>query len=423
MSTSGDLWLAGLQMVLCEPQYEGGSLKRNQWKTVLEFGIRTSAMRRLSMGRVFRIGLVLTMVMFLAIDTSIAGCLVRRWRANYYWSQPSYAGWCPPDPCGTVYMNSCSGVVSYPIVDQSCCSPGVVHQGVPVEARPAETIPGTPSRTERPITPEPTPSDAPDTDLPPESDALDEPQAEVEETPPATVPDNGFGELESDRPTDDGDLDALLEPSTETPSTTPETTPDATTPSADTAPPSTDTPADTPAETPPAEESDPLGDLFDDSSTSTEQPADDGARVANNPEETDQEGEAPADGSAPGDLLNSNEKAGELEDLFDDSSSVQPRSGESTPAVASPKPANESTTVPAVAQQKELPIRRWIDNTGSYSAIGRLVSVSETHVRLLKINGRYSTVPKNRLSQNDLRYVDRASHELDQDSSQVIALR
>ena len=50
-------------------------------------------------------------------------------------------------------------------------------------------------------------------------------------------------------------------------------------------------------------------------------------------------------------------------------------------------------------------MRVWTDNTGSYQTVGRLVVIAKTHVRLLKSNGRYSTVPLTRLSEADLDYV------------------
>jgi hypothetical protein len=51
--------------------------------------------------------------------------------------------------------------------------------------------------------------------------------------------------------------------------------------------------------------------------------------------------------------------------------------------------------------------REWVDNTGKYTTRGRLVSFLDGHVRLLKENGRTTTVPLTRLSQNDLEFVNR----------------
>jgi hypothetical protein len=52
-------------------------------------------------------------------------------------------------------------------------------------------------------------------------------------------------------------------------------------------------------------------------------------------------------------------------------------------------------------------MRIWVDSTGKYSCRGRLVRFMDNHVRLLKENGRTSTVPLARLSVTDLQFVER----------------
>jgi hypothetical protein len=52
-------------------------------------------------------------------------------------------------------------------------------------------------------------------------------------------------------------------------------------------------------------------------------------------------------------------------------------------------------------------MRLWVDNTGNYSCRGRLISLLDKQVRLLKDNGRTATVPLHRLSPSDLEFVDR----------------
>ena len=52
-------------------------------------------------------------------------------------------------------------------------------------------------------------------------------------------------------------------------------------------------------------------------------------------------------------------------------------------------------------------MRQWTDNTGSFSCRGRLVRFYEGQVRLLKENGRTTTVPLPRLSTGDLEFVNR----------------
>jgi hypothetical protein len=51
--------------------------------------------------------------------------------------------------------------------------------------------------------------------------------------------------------------------------------------------------------------------------------------------------------------------------------------------------------------------REWVDNTGRYKTRGRLVTFLDGHVRLVKDNGRTTTVPLYRLSQIDLEFVNR----------------
>jgi hypothetical protein len=52
-------------------------------------------------------------------------------------------------------------------------------------------------------------------------------------------------------------------------------------------------------------------------------------------------------------------------------------------------------------------MRQWTDNTGKYHVRARLVVVTATHVRLLKENGKYTTVPVERLSRDDLAFARR----------------
>jgi hypothetical protein len=55
-------------------------------------------------------------------------------------------------------------------------------------------------------------------------------------------------------------------------------------------------------------------------------------------------------------------------------------------------------------------MRTWVDNTGNYSCRGRLISLLDSHVRLLKDNGRTTTVPLSRLSTIDLKFVHRQAN-------------
>jgi hypothetical protein len=52
-------------------------------------------------------------------------------------------------------------------------------------------------------------------------------------------------------------------------------------------------------------------------------------------------------------------------------------------------------------------MREWVDNTGRFACHGRMMEFQDGHVRLLKDNGRTTTVPIYRLSQSDLEFVHR----------------
>jgi hypothetical protein len=52
-------------------------------------------------------------------------------------------------------------------------------------------------------------------------------------------------------------------------------------------------------------------------------------------------------------------------------------------------------------------MRTWVDNTGQFSCQARLIQFKDGQVRLLKDNGRTTTVPVYRLSQGDLQFVQR----------------
>lgn len=56
--------------------------------------------------------------------------------------------------------------------------------------------------------------------------------------------------------------------------------------------------------------------------------------------------------------------------------------------------------------------RYWSDESGSFHTTGQLVSISVESVRILKDNGRYSTVPVHRLSRVDRAYVRALETEL-----------
>jgi chemotaxis protein histidine kinase CheA len=66
------------------------------------------------------------------------------------------------------------------------------------------------------------------------------------------------------------------------------------------------------------------------------------------------------------------------------------------------KPAAEDDPFSALPAE---PVRRWFDDSGSHDTVGRLVEVHPDHVRIMKLNGRFTTVSRSRLSTADQSYV------------------
>lgn len=66
------------------------------------------------------------------------------------------------------------------------------------------------------------------------------------------------------------------------------------------------------------------------------------------------------------------------------------------------KPAADDDPFSALPAE---PVRRWFDDSGSHDTVGRLVEVHPDHVRIMKLNGRFTTVPRSRLSAADQSYV------------------
>jgi hypothetical protein len=88
----------------------------------------------------------------------------------------------------------------------------------------------------------------------------------------------------------------------------------------------------------------------------------------------------------------------EVEELF---SEPGDKAGQSVSNESAPAPA----VIPEPVAPAEIPLRLWTDNTGKHQVWGRLVTVTATHVRLLKETGKHTTVPFERLSRSDLAFV------------------
>lgn len=107
------------------------------------------------------------------------------------------------------------------------------------------------------------------------------------------------------------------------------------------------------------------------------------------------------------------------DDLFGEPEGQKP---ENEPAPAAQQPAADEPVEErnekaeddpfAAVDAAEEPVRRWIDSTGRHETIGRLVEVRPDSVRILKSNGRHTTVSFERLSRHDRAYVAAVSERL-----------
>lgn len=109
-----------------------------------------------------------------------------------------------------------------------------------------------------------------------------------------------------------------------------------------------------------------------------------------------------------------------IEDLFDEPEAEKP-SSDAAPEPAE-EPADEAPSQEPTEKTEDDPfaaldanpeqVRRWIDSSGLHETIGRLVEVHPDRVRILKRNGRYTTVPMHRLSQHDQAYAKAVGERL-----------
>ena len=182
------------------------------------------------------------------------------------------------------------------------------------------------------------------------------------------------------------------------------------------------TPFDEPADDPapfdePADEGFPGFDEPADDPAPFDEPADDGLPEFGEPGDGDA-GIDPADADV-NELFNNDEVPGAADDEpfnFDEDASTPARDA------TKGRPGNEvdsSTMLTKVRSKSNRGMRLWTDNTGRYQTVGRLAVIAKTHVRLLKDNGRYSTVPLSRLSSEDLTYVLLVAKKLTTGSEQL----
>jgi hypothetical protein len=113
--------------------------------------------------------------------------------------------------------------------------------------------------------------------------------------------------------------------------------------------------------------------------------------------------------------------------LFDDLFAPKQPASEPTAPVKTPAaPKNNSDELDklfgigsftAPSQFNGAEFKTWVDNTGTYSVKGRLAVIYSDKVKLLKENGKFTTVPLDRLSDRDFEYVQWVASNLSPDKS------
>jgi len=94
---------------------------------------------------------------------------------------------------------------------------------------------------------------------------------------------------------------------------------------------------------------------------------------------------------------------------------------EETPAAdeAPSEQSAEETAPEAAFSVPNEPIRRWINAAGTHQAQGWLVALRADRVRILKVNGRHTTVSRESLSAEDRAYVSAVSDRLTADRHSI----
>ena len=252
------------------------------------------------------------------------------------------------------------------------------------------------SKPETGLPPATAPKDAPPASTPPaEANALDslfgEPSTPKAETksPAKDAVDDLFGEpaptKEAPKAPAKESLDDLFGEPAGASKDAPAATPPAATPPA----------ATPPAATPPA--ADPsLDDLF------------------GKPVSTEEKPQSTGDGAT---------SEGLFDDLF---APKQPAAPTDTPTKTPAAPKNNADELDklfgigsftAPSQFNGAEFKTWVDNTGTYTVKGRLAVIYSDKVKLLKENGKFTTVPLDRLSDRDFEYVQWVASNLSPNTS------
>ena len=339
------------------------------------------------MQRYAKMLVVMMLVLSMAVDTALACRMFRRSRGSsacYTRCQP-VCNPCPVqcDPCCGEAMMGSADAIFIPdshTSDRPIAEPPVSPETSKPTLAPSEPTPAKPT----PVPDEPLPAPTPEEAVTPEP-APDVPPADPTSVPePEPAPPVEPAPADEEMPAEDPAVEPIdpapapADPADVVPDVAPEEPVPAEAPPAETPAeevdnlfgeePAADAPAEKPADEPAAEPADepvpepapadePVDDLFGD-------PAAEEAPKA--------PAEAPAEKPADADVDN----------LFDSSNGPNRASG---------------ITVSDY--------RKWIDNTGNYRVNARLVVVLNGKVRLFKENGRYTTVPFERLSEADLEFV------------------
>jgi hypothetical protein len=88
------------------------------------------------------------------------------------------------------------------------------------------------------------------------------------------------------------------------------------------------------------------------------------------------------------------------------------------PAAAPPKSDDPFADPFQTSADGKLPMRKWVDDSGTFQVNGRLILILDGKVRLLKETGRTTTVPMERLSEADRQYVEEVIGRYGRDLSQ-----
>ena len=394
-------------------------------------------MRRPSVGRLIAMLTAVTVVLLLSIDTTMACRFLWRHRicdpaplvARCVAAAPSSTCCAPPVDCcapAPVVGDCCGSVITGEFIPGGYSTDGVIigesYSGgetiiseTPIEsAEPAPVVaePAKATEATEAVEPAAAEEEADDDDAMPEDD-MTLPGDDADDVLPGddTLPaddDSVFDSVdepaEADAPAFEEPADALPEdmPADDLDAfSAPSDVPEADVPADDDALPGFDEPAVEPDAAPADGEGDSLDDLFGaaDSATDIE------PRTARQPEElpaADDLFDAPTENAAPAEKST----VDDLDDLF---------------GFREVTPAPVTTTVSTEIERPEF--RVWTDNTGRYQTVGKLVKISDTHVRLLKDNNRFSTVSKDRLSQADLAYIDQHAKSMGVESFDRVASR